>query len=270
MALVDVLVPTYRRPAALAVTLAGLVGQTFRDFRLVVSDQSEDGSSLAAPEPTAVVRVLRARGHAVDLRTHLPRRGIAEQRDFLLSLCRSPYALFLDDDLVLEPDVLEGMVATLREERCGFVGSAPIGLSFARDVRPHEQALELWEGPVRPERVRPGTAEWERHKVHNAANLWHVEAVLGARLRGKRRYRVAWVGGCVLYDAEKLRDVGGFSFWRALPTQHAGEEVLAQMRLLERYGGCALIPSGVYHQELPTTVVDRAVDAPLALGTLEP
>jgi hypothetical protein len=30
-------------------------------------------------------------------------------------------------------------------------------------------------------------------------------------------------------------------------------------------GGCGLIPSGVYHQELPTTIVDRSVDAPVVL-----
>ena len=28
-----------------------------------------------------------------------------------------------------------------------------------------------------------------------------------------RLYRVAWVGGCVLYDTAKLREAGGFEFW---------------------------------------------------------
>ena len=35
--------------------------------------------------------------------------------------------------------------------------------------------------------------------------------------------------------------------------------------VMARYGGCGLIPSGVYHQELPTTVEDRRVDAPRVL-----
>jgi hypothetical protein len=38
--LVDVLVPTFNRTTALAVTLTGLLSQRFSDFRLVVSDQS--------------------------------------------------------------------------------------------------------------------------------------------------------------------------------------------------------------------------------------
>jgi hypothetical protein len=34
---------------------------------------------------------------------------------------------------------------------------------------------------------------------------------------------------------------------------------------MERYGGCAIIPSGAYHMELPTTVARREVDAPTVL-----
>jgi len=31
---------------------------------------------------------------------------------------------------------------------------------------------------------------------------------------------------------------------------------------MARCGGCAILPSGVYHQELPTTIADRSVNAP--------
>lgn len=260
---VDVLIPTYRRPAGLAVTLAGLVGQTFRDFRLVVSDQSEGEGSTSSREVQAVLGVLDLHGHEIELHTHLPRRGMAEHRDFLLGRARGRYALFLDDDLVLGPDVIEGLVTTIREEGCGFVGSAPIGLSFRNDVRPDEQAIELWDGRVEPEEVRPGTRRWERYKLHNAANVLHVQERLG----GRRKYRVAWIGGCVLYDVAKLRAVGAFSFWPELPEQHAGEDVAAQLRVMARFGGCGLLPSHVYHQELPTTVPDRRVDAPKVLSS---
>jgi hypothetical protein len=79
-------------------------------------------------------------------------------------------------------------------------------------------------------------------------------------------YKVAWVGGCVLYNTALLRDSGGFSFWRELPPEHAGEDVLAQLRLMAMYGGCGIIPSGVYHQELPTTIPNRSIDAPKVLS----
>lgn len=265
MAGVDVLIPTFERPAALAVTLTSLAAQEFRDFRLVISDQSETGEVFEAGVVQAVLHVLGAHGHEVALHKHLPRRGMAEQRAFLLSQAQAPLALFLDDDLILESWVIRNMVQAIREEGCGLVGQAVIGLSYRDDVRPHQQAIEFWEGGVQPEAVRPGTAAWERYQLHNAANLYHVQEKLGLSPEAQRKYKIAWVGGCVLYDVEKLRQAGGFDFWRELPPESAGEDVYAQQRVMQRYGGCGLIPSGVYHQELPTTLPDRRLNAPLVL-----
>jgi GT2 family glycosyltransferase len=264
-AALDVLIPTFRRPAALAVLLTSLTAQTWRNFRVVVSDQTEDDDPLAAGEVMAATRLLRARGHQVELHRHLPRRGLAEHRQSLLDRVTAPLCLFLDDDLILEPDLVERLVATIEEEGCGFVGSGLVGLSHVHDVRPHEQELELWEGPVVPEEVRPGDPAWARHRLHNAANLHHVGERLALGPGERLRYRVAWIGGCVLYDAAALRDVGGFGFWRDLPPDHAGEDVLAQLRVMAARGGCGILPAGAYHQELPTTVPDRSVDAPLVL-----
>ncbi len=266
MARVDVLIPTCDRACALAVTLTSLASQTFKDLRVVISDQTEGPDSLESGELRAIVRVLRVHRHVVEIHRHLPRRGMAEQRQFLLDQVTAPYALFLDDDLVLESDVIERMHKAIEEEKCGFVGCSVIGLSFIDDVRPDEQAIEFWEGPVEPEEVRPGTPEWQRYRLHNAANLYHVQQKLGLTAAHQRKYRVAWVAAGVMYDAAKLREAGGFTFWLELPQQHSGEDVLAQLRVMARYGGCGLIPSGIYHQELPTTIHDRAVDAPKVLG----
>jgi glycosyltransferase involved in cell wall biosynthesis len=268
-ALVDVLIPTYNRPAALAVTLSCLISQSFSRFRIIISDQSEPRKSDDSAEVMAVLRVLRSHGHEIQLSHHLPRRGMAEQRQYLLDQARNKYSLFLDDDLILEPDVLQNLVAAIEEEGCGFVGSAVIGLSYIHDERPEEQQIEFWETKVEPERVTPDTPAWERYRLHNAANLYHVQQLLELEA-GKSRpslYKVAWVGGCVLYDTAKLRSVGGFTFWNSLPKEHAGEDVYAQLRVMDVYGGCGIIPSGVYHQELPTTITDRKIDAPRVLST---
>jgi GT2 family glycosyltransferase len=262
---VDVLIPTYNRPTALAMMLTSLSGQTFRDFRVVVSDQTENCDVAGLGEVQAAVRVLQVHGHPVEIHKHLPRRGMAEQRHFLLDQVTAPYALFLDDDLILEPYVIGRMVDTLWEERCGFVGSAVIGLSYVNDVRPHEQKIEFWQGRVQPETVEPDTPEWERWRLHNACNIYHIQERFGITPEKPRRYKVAWVGACVMYDTARLREVGGYSFWSELPAEHAGEDVLAQLRVMKKYGGCGIVPSGVYHMELPTTVVDRLVDAPRVL-----
>lgn len=150
-AIIDILIPTYRRPAALAITLTSLVAQTCRDFRIVISDQTEDSDLGASGEVQAVIRVLYAYGHVVEVHKHLPRRGIAEQRQFLLDQAIAQYSLFLDDDLILESDVIKQMLVAIRKENCGFVGCALTGLIFIDDVRPHEQKIEFWDGPVQPE-----------------------------------------------------------------------------------------------------------------------
>lgn len=261
---VDVLIPTYNRVTALAITLTSLTAQTHRNFRVIISDQSEIDVSEAS-EIRAAVNVLRVHGSTVEITRHLPRQGMAEQRQFLLNQASAPYALFLDDDLILEPYVIANMVETLEEEKIGFVGCAVIGLSYLNDIRPDEQQIEFWDGPVQREKVRPDLPSWQRYRLHNAANLYHVQQILELMEGKPRRYKVAWVGGCVMYDALKLRDVGGFSFWKDLPASHSGEDVLAQLRVMQAYGGCGLIPSGVYHQELPTTIPDREVDAPKVL-----
>lgn len=263
MTRVDVLVPTCQRPAALAVTLTSLLGQTHTDLRVVVSDQSREPSVECSPELAAVLRVFDVQARPVEMHRHLPRRGMAEQRQFLLDQATARYALFLDDDVVLEPDVVARLLELIQREGCGFVGSALIGPSYRHAVRPHEQAIELWEGPVRPERVEPGSPAWERHRLHNAANVLHAQQRLAPR--ATLAYRVAWVGGCVLYDVAALRDCGAFEFWTSLPTEHVGEDVLAQLRVMARYGGCGMLPSGAYHQELTTTLPSRAVDAPWVL-----
>jgi GT2 family glycosyltransferase len=266
MSAVDVLIPSFNRPSALAVTLTSLCCQAFTDFRVIVSDQTEGYDLAELGEIKAPVRVLQMHGHEVCILKHLPRRGMAEQRQFLLDQVIAPYALFLDDDLILEPWVIGNMLNAIREEGVGFVGSAVIGLSFINDVRLHEQAIDFWDGPVEPETIVPNGYGWDRWKLHNAANIYHIQRRLGITPDAPRIYKVAWVGACAMYDTAMLRSVGGYAFWRDLPAEHAGEDVLAQMRVMAKYGGCGILPSGVYHMELPTTVVDRKVDAPKVLG----
>lgn len=262
---IDVLIPTCDRPAALAVTLAMLAAQSFRRFRVVISEQSTGHAAYETPEVGAVIRLLEHGGCEVQCHRHLPRRGMAEQRAFLLSQATAPYCLFLDDDVMLENDLIERMYRAITEQQCGFVGSALHGLSFIDDIRPHQQHIEFWEGKVMPEKVTPDSTAWARHHLHSAANLLHVQSRLGIDRQATRLYRVAWVGGCVMFDTQKLREAGGFDFWHALPAEHCGEDVLAQLRVMERFGGCGIIPSGAYHMELPTTVHNRRIDAPKVL-----
>lgn len=269
MAHVDVLIPTYHRKTGLAIVLTSLLGQSFTDFDVIISDQTEgDDTYLESIEILTLVRALRWHGHAVTLHHHLPRRGMAEQRNFLLEQSAAPYVHYLDDDVLLDPLVLERMLRVIQHEGCGFVGCAATGLGYLGDVRPHQQHIECWAGSVTPEPLEPDTIPWERHLVNNAANPLHLEQQL---VQGQDiiRYKVAWVGGAnVLYDRAKLLDVGGFSWWHRLPPEHAGEEVVVQFLLIRKYGGCGILPSGTYHLGLPTSVEDRRRNATELFGEL--
>ena len=265
MALVDVLIPPCNRKTGLAVVLTSLLGQTFTDFDVTISDQSEEQSNyLESIEIQTLVRARRWHGHQVTLHHHLPRRGMAEQRHFLFTQSQAPYVHYLDDDVLLDPPVMQRMLDVLRAEGCGFVGCPVTGLEYLHDVRPHQQQFfEAWDGPVTPEPFAPDTLEqvWDRHKVNNAANPLHLEQQF-VKHGQVVRYKLVWVGGAnVLYDRAKLLDVGAFTWWERLPPQHAGEEVVAQFLLIRKYGGCGILPSGTYHLGLPTEVAERQRNA---------
>jgi hypothetical protein len=126
--------------------------------------------------------------------------------------------------------------------------------------RDSHDAYEEWAHRPCPERVRPGTPSWDRARLHAAANLLHVTERLRLAAGEWRAYRVAWLGACVLYDRKRLVAAGGFDFWPRMPAVHCGEDVVAQLRVLERDGGAGIVPSGAYHLESPTTVPDRRVN----------
>lgn len=256
----DVLVPTCERPASLAVTLAGLAAQSRQVFRTVISDQSARPSA-EDPLVSALTRVLELHGTRVEITHHLPRRGVAENRQHLLDRATAALVLFLDDDVWLEPWALERLVEAIEQLDCGMVGFAVQGLSYRDDHRPQELApYEEWTRGVRPERVRRDLPAWRRHLLHNAANPTHLAERLDLEAGQWRAYKIAWIGGCVLYRRQALLEAGGFSFWPQLPAEHAGEDVVPQLRVMERHGAAGILPSGAVHLELPTTVPRREVE----------
>jgi hypothetical protein len=258
----DVLLPTRNRPIELATTLAGLAAQDFPGFGVVISDQSDGPAGFDTHAARAMIRVLRQAGHPVESLRHLPRRGLAEQRAFLLRRTRARYVLYLDDDVWLKPGTISLLHEAIGRLGCGLVGSALTGLSHVDDVRPAELApYEEWPGAPEPEPITRDSPAFRRSTLHNAANPTHLARRLALKPREWRAYKIAWVGGCVLYDRAALVDAGGFDFWSSLPDEHCGEDVAAQWRVMARYGGAGVLPSGAVHLESPTTVPNRDVNA---------
>ncbi len=256
---VTVLIPTYSRTVELAITLTSLAYQEYKNFSIFISDQNR-GDVFKNESIQTPIRFLEKRGINVEIKKNLPRQGMAQQRQFLLDNSKTKYSLSLDDDVILEPWAIKNMIKALEEEDIGFVGMSLPGLSYLDDIRPKEQIIEFWEGKVEPEKITPGGNKWKRHKLHNAANILHIQEKLNLTPDTQKKYKIAWIGGCVMYDTSKLIDTGGFSFWVDLPKNHSGEDVYAQLKVMEKYGGCGLIPTGAYHQEMPTTITNRKVN----------
>jgi GT2 family glycosyltransferase len=253
LAAVSVLIPTYERAEALVMTLSGVASQTVTDLQVVVASQGRRRAE-KSPVAQAIGRVIEARGGSVEWHHREP-HGIAEQRHFLLGRAEAEPVLFLDDDVYMEPFVVERLLSVLEAEGCGFAGAFPTGLTFLEDVRPEQQVLEPWEGPIRPEIIEPDGPGWERWHLHRAANLYHVARRLDLPPGKFLRYKVAWISACVLYSLEKLVEVGGFSFWEKLPRYHKAEDIVIQNLLMRSFGGCGVVPSGTYHAEVATTTL---------------
>lgn len=253
--MIDILLSTYNRLSSFIMTLSGVAAQIRTDLRVIIADQSEQPVNEEQVVQN-LFRIIEARGGALTYHHRPQVHGIAEQRDFLLKQAQSETILYLDDDVFMEPWVVERLYSVLREQQCAFVGAFPAGLTYRDDVRPQQQKIEYWEGRVQPEAIEPDSAAWQRWPLHLAANIYHVGLSLP---QGESRvYKVAWISSCILYEKAKVDAVGGFSFWNRLPRYHSGEEVLLQNLLMRRWGGCAIVPSGTYYSQVPTTVLNAS------------
>lgn len=262
MPTVNILIPTFNRPEALAATLTSLAHQQFQDFDIIISNQGDAMELTHDAALQTAVRLLEQHDTKVSLIDNLPVRGMAHQRQFLLDHATASYCMFLDDDVLLEPYVVGNLLRVLKEQGCGFTGNAVISLEHQDDHHPEQQHIEFWEDKVQPETIVPDSPEWNRYVLHDAANTLHVQQKYDIDPEHPRAYKIAWVGACVLFDRQKLLDSGGFSFWKELPEKHVGEDILAELRVMQKFGGCGVLPSGAYHQQVASTITDRKVNAP--------
>jgi hypothetical protein len=243
--IVDVLIPTTGPPASLGATLSSLVNQRYPSFRVMATWPPLDEAD--EPELSGLVRLLETGGHPVrfvDARAPTRDGGRVQA---LLDLVAAEYVFVVDDGIFLEADLLGRLVGGLRASGGALLGSSVVDLRFRDEHRPDEEVIEFWDGPVRPEEIGADSRAWARRKVHRGANMQHLRERL-PRTRD-RLYHVADIGGCVLYDTAKLRSVGGFRPLRAHgrhPSIPLSTTSATQLRLLDRYGGAGLFPSGAY------------------------
>jgi len=121
MATVDVLVPTYNRPAMLRQCLESIQVQTYTDIRVIIGDDGvDDNTRMVAQDFCGTDR----RFHYV---RNAARLGIFGNTNALFTRVTAPYVHFMHDDDWLEPRFYERMIAGLEE-------SPEVGLAWPRAI----------------------------------------------------------------------------------------------------------------------------------------
>lgn len=145
----SVVVPTYNRPALLRRLLEALETQTFRDFEVVVMD---DGGKLDA------------RSGLKEFSANYPLRAFRQEnqgravvRNNAAAKAEGRFLLFLDDDVIPEPDCLARHAAFhRRERRAVLTGAANLNPALLRDDFDryrYERGL-IWEASLGKELTR--------------------------------------------------------------------------------------------------------------------
>ncbi len=172
----SILIPTLNRGRLFHDTVRGVLGQRFRDYELLVIDQSD-------PEGRATNEAFLAEVSDPRVRyVHLPVKGLPNARNEGLARARGAVVLFLDDDVIFLDDAfLDAHLAPYREEpRLGGV----TGRVVERSVRPNSKTTAA--------HISPGG--------RTITNLWGTE----------RQPIESCKGANMSYRMEAVRQVGGF------------------------------------------------------------
>jgi GT2 family glycosyltransferase len=163
---VSVIIPTKNRASDLVLAVRSIFAQTFTGLSLLIVDQSPNDSGQRAVEhELALARALH--GCDCELKYILDPSiaGAAAARNHAMRLAEGDIWLFLDDDVVLEPDFVEQLLAVYRDyPRSG--GVSGIITNYAR----LPLSYRLWSsiftcGPFRDERQK---IYWNADRVRNS------------------------------------------------------------------------------------------------------
>ncbi|HEY6270844.1 MAG TPA: glycosyltransferase [Terriglobales bacterium] len=200
----SVIVPTKNRPRDLEAAVDSLLRQTVLPRQLVIIDQSSSGESesqirsrLAAvpPQVRDLLKVDYIRDEGIS--------GLASARNRAMQLANQELWLFLDDDVVLEPEFIKELAAVY-EARAGVAGISGVVTNYPSPPR----LFRMWNalfvrGPLRDDRQ---AVYWKADRLRNAAPV-----------------RVSRLGGGLMsFRAQAIR---GLKFDESLRGVSDGEDV---------------------------------------------
>jgi GT2 family glycosyltransferase len=186
---VSAIIPTKNRPADLELTVRTLVNQTVLPKQLIIVDQSVTDESRQQVERVIGCESGQASGRIdLDYIWDSEVSGLAAARNCAMSRATGNIWLFLDDDVQLEANFVEEMVAAYHL-RPGAIGVSGIVTNY----RPPSAAIRYWTtvfvcGPFHDDRQ---PVYW------NSENLQSSEPIPVSRLGG----------GLMSFRADAIRDL---------------------------------------------------------------
>lgn len=153
MPLVSVVMPCHNGEAFLAEAIDSVLGQTMRDFELiVVDDGSTDGSPAILAGYGDRIRVLRQRN-----------QGVSAARNAAIAAAQGSFIAFLDSDDYWEPEFLQAMLDAMSapDVALAYCGWQNVGVGAGKPFVPPD-----YEGPEK------------LHHLLRFASLWPIHAIL--------------------------------------------------------------------------------------------
>ena len=187
---VSVVIPTKERPLEMAKVVRTILDQTVPALELIVVDQSLGDLPKRAVEKCFAESVCRNSGSPVLRFVHDPSiSGAATARNLALEMVRGDVVLFLDDDVLLEPDFIAHLLQAYQKhpEAVGVSG-------IFTNYRPPPPLIRLWtmifmRGPFhddrqpiywRAEQLR-GTPPVRISRMTGALMSLRIESLAGQR-----------------------------------------------------------------------------------------
>ena len=175
-----IIVPTHERPLLLRRTLQSLIAQSYRDFKVVVVEDS----ATHIP-PYEELKALDGRC------TYVIRGGVkgpAESRNMGLTLADTPYVMFLDDDDSYEPDHLQALAQRIGKGKpellfCDF--------KVCNEDRTQNPPLQLSKDMISIDAVDTNST-YIRNRIPNSCLIYRRDIVAKVRYNTELRIYEDW------------------------------------------------------------------------------
>jgi len=131
---VSIILPTYNRAHSVERAIESVLAQTFKNWELIICDDGSIDNTAEAVEPYL------AKDRRVQYHWNTYNQGLPRNRNIGLSLAKGELVYFIEDDVVLDPQCLEILVATFKELKAKGIYIGGVG---PRSVEPKKQGRLL-------------------------------------------------------------------------------------------------------------------------------